>query len=73
MTAITATVVGVVLSLAVFFARHTFWPQGLAAAPDGFAIALGSLALVALFRYQVGIVNVLCAAALGGLGWSFVR
>ena len=70
LTAITAAVVGVVLSLAVFFARHTFWPQGLAAAPDGFAIALGSLALVALFRYKVGIVNVLCAAA---LGWSFVR
>jgi chromate transporter len=33
LTGITAAVVGVILNLAVFFAGHTFWPQGTADAP----------------------------------------
>ncbi|HET8706813.1 MAG TPA: chromate efflux transporter, partial [Pseudomonadales bacterium] len=33
LTAITAAVVGVILNLALFFAYHTFWPDGFVAAP----------------------------------------
>jgi len=33
LTGITGAVVGVILNLAVFFAWHTFWPRGTAAAP----------------------------------------
>jgi chromate transporter len=67
LTAITAAVVGVVLSLAVFFAHHTFWPAGLAQSPDWPSVLLALLAFVALFRYRVGVVPVLVACAIAGV------
>ena len=67
LTAITAAVVGVVFSLAVFFAHHTFWPRGLQHAPDWPSIAIALAAFVALLRYRVGIVRVLAACAVAGL------
>jgi chromate transporter len=39
LTAITAAVVGVIANLAVFFAYHTFWPQGAAAMGGGLGSA----------------------------------
>ncbi len=68
LTAITAAVVGVVLSLAVFFAHHTFWPSGLALPPDWPAVLMALVAFVALFRYRVGVVPVLVGCALAGVG-----
>ena len=67
LTAITAAVVGVVLSLAVFFAHHTFWPAGLAQPPDGPSVLLALMAFVALFRFRVGVVPVLLACAIAGM------
>ena len=67
LTAITAAVVGVVFSLAVFFGEHTFWPRGLDLPPDPLAIALAAAALVALVRYRVGMVRVLIACAAVGI------
>jgi chromate transporter len=64
---ITAAVVGVILSLAVFFARHTFWPQGLAGAPDGFAAVLAAAALAALVRFRAGLIPVILACGAAGL------
>ncbi len=66
LTAITAAVVGVVVNLAVFFARHVFWPDGVAAKLDLMAVAITVAAAIALIRYKVGIIPVIGACA--GLG-----
>jgi chromate transporter len=67
LSAITAAVVGVVLSLAVFFARHVFWPQGLSAGADWVAVAIAAAALAALLRYKVGLIPVIFAAGAAGM------
>jgi chromate transporter len=67
LTAISAAVVGVIASLAVFFARHVLWPDGLSAAPDWVAVAIALGAWLALTRFARGIVPVLAAGALVGV------
>jgi chromate transporter len=67
LTAITAAVVGVVLNLAVFFAYHVLWPDGLAGRFDWFSALLGFAAFVALFRFKVGVIPVIGASAAIGL------
>ena len=67
LTAITAAVVGVILNLALFFAYHVLWPQGLGR-PFGVVSALITVAAaVALFRYKVGVIPLLGACAAAGL------
>jgi chromate transporter len=75
LTGITAAVVGVILNLAVFFAWHTFWPQGTAGAPfagsvDGFPVIVAAAAFVALWKYQADIMKVIGGCALLGLAYS---
>jgi len=70
LTGITAAVVGVVLNLAVFFAYHVLWPEGFEARFEWFSALIGAAAFVALFRYKVGIVPVIGACAVVGLGYS---
>ncbi|MCC6706049.1 MAG: chromate efflux transporter [Gammaproteobacteria bacterium] len=72
LTAITAAVVGVVASLAVFFAHHTFWPQGLDHAPDWPSVGVAVMAFVALFQWRIGLVRVLAASALAGVAIKFL-
>jgi chromate transporter len=72
LTGITAAVVGVVLNLAVFFAYHVLWPQGFDAAFEWFSALIGAAAFIALFRYKVGIVPVIGACAVVGLGYSLL-
>jgi chromate transporter len=72
LTGITAAVVGVVLNLAVFFAYHVLWPQGFEAKFEWFSALIGAAAFVALFRYKVGIVPVIGACAVIGLGYSLL-
>jgi chromate transporter len=70
LTAITAAVVGVVLNLAVFFAYHVLWPDGLAGRLEWFSALLGAAALVALFRFKAGVIPVIGACALlGEIKW----
>jgi chromate transporter len=69
LTAISAAVVGVIASLAVFFAQHVFWPQGLQGAFEWPAAVIGLAAGVALWRYKLGVVTVLLGAGLAGLVW----
>ena len=69
---ITAAVVGVVVSLAVFFGVHVFWPAGFAAARplqglDAWSVATFAVALVALFRAGVGMIPLVLAGAAAGL------
>jgi chromate transporter len=62
--AITAAIVGVMAQLAVYFARHSIWPQGLASMPSLQALALTLLALVLMVRqkYSVAKTIVICGA-----------
>ena len=68
MTAVTAAVVGVILNLALFFAYHVLWPGGFAARFEWWAGVIGILAFIALFKFKAGVVPVIGAAAILGLG-----
>jgi chromate transporter len=73
LTGITAAVVGVILNLAVFFAYHVFWPQGFEAPFDSFSALVGLCALLALFRYKVGVIPVIVACGTAGLVFTFIK
>jgi len=70
LTGITAAVVGVVLNLAVFFAYHVLWPEGFDGKFEVFSAVIGAFAFLALFKFKVGIVQVIAACACIGLGYS---
>jgi chromate transporter len=70
LTAITAAVVGVIANLALFFAWHVFLPTGSTAALDWASIALAVAASIAIFRYKVGVIPVILACGLLGMGWK---
>jgi chromate transporter len=64
LTGITAAVVGVVVSLAVFFAQHVFYAAG---AVDWISIVLAAAALAALMRFKLGLIPVILGCAAAGL------
>ncbi|HOE42836.1 MAG TPA: chromate efflux transporter [Rhodoferax sp.] len=77
--AITAAVVGVIASLALFFIAHIAEGTGAGGVfglkVDVMALVLTALAALTLLRYKVGVVNVIAASALAGLvlrlaGWA---
>ncbi len=72
LTGITAAVVGVILNLATFFAYHVLWPQGFDANFEWVSAIIGAVAFVALFKYKVGIVQVIGACAAIGLTYSIL-
>ena len=73
LTAITAAVVGVIASLALFFIAHIAIKPGMTgfnwAHIDFFSLGLAAVAAFALIRYKMGVIPVLLACALGGLAW----
>ncbi|HSD55387.1 MAG TPA: chromate efflux transporter [Burkholderiales bacterium] len=73
LTGITAAVVGVIVNLAVFFAWHAFWPAGFGRPIDLFSIALAIAALIALWRFKVGIIPVIAACGTAGLVHHLVQ
>jgi chromate transporter len=85
LAAITAAVVGVVLNLAIWFGLHTLFavvdthhvlgmklqvPQLASASPTAMVLTLA--AILALFRFRLGMVTVLGGAALAGVVWRAV-
>jgi len=62
-------VVGVIVSLGVFFARHVFFPGGV----DWLAVAAAAVALVALVRYKVGLIPVILVAGAAGMVLTLLR
>lgn len=64
---ISAAVVGVIASLALLFAGHVFWPQGVSGPPDLAAMALALGAALALIRFRRGVIEVIGVCALLGL------
>ena len=80
LTAITGAVVGVILNLAIWFAIHVIWREvaTLSAGPmalqlpvlgsiDWIAAGLSACALLAVFRFNIGMVKVLAGSALAGV------
>jgi len=67
LTAITAAVVGVIASLAVFFAGHVLWPEGFAGRFDPVSAAIALAAAVALVRFRANVIPVIVACGLVGL------
>ncbi len=72
LTGITAAVVGVILNLAVFFAYHVLWPEGLAGRFDWLSAVIGIAAFLALLRYKIGIMPVIGACAAIGTAWTLL-
>lgn len=68
LTAISAAVVGVIVSLAVFFGKHVFFVAG---QPDWAAVAISAAACVALFRFKAGTIKLIAACAAAGLVLSY--
>ena len=68
LTVISAAVVGVILSLALFFGQNVFLRDGSA---DWQAIAIGAAAAVALFGFKTGPIKLIAACALAGLVLSY--
>jgi chromate transporter len=67
LTAITAAVVGVILNLALFFGHQVLWPMGFSGPFDGVSAALALGAAIALFRYQLSVIQVIAGCAVLGL------
>jgi len=80
LSAITAAVVGVVLNLAIWFALHTIFREvtpvrgyGLSfdmpvlASVDAWALALSIAAIIAIFRFKVGMITTLLACSAVGI------
>jgi chromate transporter len=73
LTGITAAVVGVIVNLAVFFAYHVLWPQGLGGVFEWASAVIGLVAGVALFRFKLGVIPVIAGSAVAGLAFQWLR
>jgi chromate transporter len=73
LTAITSAVVGVILSLALFFAKHVFMPNQSFFSIDWFAVVLSIVAFIALFRFKLGIIKLILIYAVFGLALSYLH
>ena len=69
---ITASVVGVIINLAVFFAYHVLWPTGFEGIFDWVSLLIGIMAFILLFKFKIDIVKVIIACALIGWSYSFI-
>ncbi len=72
LTAITAAVVGVIVSLAAFFAIHVFHLEQSASRWDWIAIIITGAALLALLRFRVSTLRLIIACAVAGLVVSYL-
>jgi len=73
LTGITAAVVGVIANLAVFFAYHVLWPQGLGGPFQWASAVIGVAAAIALFRFKLGVIPVVLGSGIAGLAFQFGR
>jgi chromate transporter len=68
LTAITAAVVGVIGSLALFFLAHIARDRPTLGLPfDAVALLIAAAAAVALFRFKAGVIPVIAGCALAGM------
>jgi chromate transporter len=71
LTAITAAVVGAVLTLALFFLSHVGWPEGFSGRMNTFSLMLFATAGVALMYYKRSVMEVIAVSAMVGWAWSW--
>ncbi|MBP1149688.1 MULTISPECIES: chromate efflux transporter [Methylocaldum] len=67
LTGITAAMVGVILNLAVFFAYHLFWPNGLNGPVDWLSVGIALTSATALLRFKLGVIPLIGICAMAGL------
>lgn len=67
LTAITAAVVGVILNLALFFGYHVLWPRGFDGPFDVTSALIALAAVIALFRFRLGVIPLIAGCAMLGL------
>jgi chromate transporter len=72
LTAISAAVVGVILSLAVFFAEHVFHISEPLVNWDLVSISIAILAALALWRFKLSTIKLIALCALAGLVVSYL-
>jgi chromate transporter len=72
LTAISAAVVGVILSLAVFFAEHVFHISQPLENWDLVSISIAILAALALWRFKLSTIKLIALCALAGLVVSYL-
>jgi chromate transporter len=70
LSAITASVVGVVLNLAVFFTQHTLIPD--IGGFDWFALAAAVVAFIGMRRFKWGMIPVIVGSAAAGYMWTIL-
>ena len=82
LSAVTGAVVGVVLNLTLWLAIHTLFAASMRVGPfsvpvlasvNWAAAAIATGAVVAIFRFKAGIIPVLAASCLAGLGLHFAQ
>ncbi len=73
LTGISAAVVGVIVSLALFFGQHVFHLDAAPARWDLGAMAISAVAALALMRYQAGTIKLLLACAIAGLVLTYLH
>jgi chromate transporter len=69
MSAISAAVVGVMASFAIWFAGHALFPSGLAGHADFFVLATGLGAFLALLLWEVDVMLLIGVCAVLGVVW----
>ncbi|HET8677205.1 MAG TPA: chromate efflux transporter [Blastocatellia bacterium] len=67
LTGITASVVGVILNLALVFGAAVIWPGGLAGGTNWFAAVMSVAAFIALYRFKADVLWVVLAGGVIGL------
>lgn len=72
LAAVTASVVGVILNLAVWFGWHVLFPDGTWESVDWFAAVVAAGAFVALHRFKLNLIAVIAACGAAGLIASWV-
>jgi chromate transporter len=70
LTAITASIVGVILNLAIWFAWHALIPQ--VGSFDGFVAVIAVAAWVAMERFKIGVIPTLFSCATLGVIWKLL-
>jgi chromate transporter len=67
LSAITASVVGVILNLALFFGYHVLWPLGFSVRFDWISAAIVLIASIALLKFKCNVIHVIGVSGLVGI------
>ncbi|MDP2156329.1 MAG: chromate efflux transporter [Nitrospirota bacterium] len=70
LTAITAAVVGVVMSLAVNFTRHTLFPE--TGGFEWYALAASIIIFIGMTKFKWGMIPVIIGSAMAGYAWKML-